>query len=543
MARPWGSRPAGSSDWGPSSSRARIVSARRRASPAEEPTPMAATSTFARTLSPPNRCPCWKLRAMPARARRAAFHEVTSDPSTTTEPLSGRSNPVMQLTSVVFPAPLGPIRPTTSRRPTSRSTSLSAWTPWNERETPVARRRLFTRLLVERHRLSRLHRAGEARLSVLDLDHAVLAAERRVELGREADRAGGSVEVGEVLGARGELRTVGRSVVLLHRLDDPIHRRRARDESAGGGRLARLLHLCDEVAHLRIRVVAVHRRVGDHVDVVRHALALGEPKRAVERPWTDYRRLVPAAAHPRHERRQVLLRRGAHRDGVGLSVVHAADDVVDRAVALREALLAHDLAAELREPLLERLADVLRVGDRLVRHHVGGLPALPVGELRERGALVLRDVAVAERELAVVAEPFRAHLVGADARRNRQQPGLDALLRGRRRPVHIAGDPEDVRALVDQVDRSRLRARRIEAGVLDLELELAPVHAAGGVDLVGPDLSGGQRRTIEELHELRLVDGGADHDRPLLGGRLSAATTAPIVVIVVATPGGDHEKR
>src|SRR5919108_3625696 len=302
MARPCGSRPAGSSVCGASSSNSRIVSARRRASPAELPTPMAATSTFSRTLSPPNRCACWKLRAMPARARRAAFQWVTSDPSTTTDPLSGRSNPVMQLTSVVLPAPLGPIRPTISRRPTSRSTSFSAWTPWNERETPVARRRLFTGLLVERHRLSRLHRAGEARLSVLDLDHAVVAAERRVELRRKADRAREGVEVGEVLGALCELVPLGRPVVLLDRLDDPVDRRRARDESAGGGRLARLLHLRDEVAHLRIGIVAVHRRVRNHVDVVRHAFALGEPERAVERPWTDYRRLVAAAAHTRDER-------------------------------------------------------------------------------------------------------------------------------------------------------------------------------------------------------------------------------------------------
>src|SRR5918992_1231827 len=519
MATPWGSRPAGSS-----------------ASRADRPTPRAATSTFSRTLSPPNRCPCWKLRAMPARARRVAFQPVTSDPSTTTDPLSGRSKPVTQFTRVVLPAPFGPISPTTSRRPTSRSTSLSAWMPWNERETPAARRRLFTRRLLECHRLSRLHRPGEARLAILNLDHPVLAAERRMKLGGTADVPRARREPREPLGGVGELLAVGRAAVVLDRLHEAVDGGRAGDESARRGRLASLLHLGDQVAHRRIRIVAVHRGVGDHVDVVRDALALRQPEGAVDRPRTHYRRGVPTAAHPGDERRQILLGGRADGDRVGLRVVHAADDVVDRSVALGEALLARDLAAELLEPLLERLADVLGVDDRLVGDDVGRLPSLLVRELGQRRPLVLRHVSVAEREPPGVAEPLRPHLIGADAGRDGEQPRLDALLGRRSRPVDVAGNPHDVGALVDQIDGRGLRPRWVQPRVLDLELDVPAVHAALRVHLVGLDLRRRQRRPVEELHELRLIDCRADRDWALLGGGLSA-TAAAIVVIVVAAAG------
>src|SRR5262245_53260907 len=44
------------------------------------------------------------------------------------------------LKSVVLPAPFGPIRPTTSPRPTSRLTSDSARSPPNRTDTPPTRR-------------------------------------------------------------------------------------------------------------------------------------------------------------------------------------------------------------------------------------------------------------------------------------------------------------------------------------------------------------------------------------------------------------------
>jgi hypothetical protein len=123
---------------GPSGELERAQQAVRALGPA--PTPRAATSTFSRTLSPPNRWPCWKVRASRAeRARRTTFQRVTSRPSTSTAPCVGRSKPVITLMSVVFPAPFGPMSPTTSPRRTSRSTASSAWTPRKLRLTAAAR--------------------------------------------------------------------------------------------------------------------------------------------------------------------------------------------------------------------------------------------------------------------------------------------------------------------------------------------------------------------------------------------------------------------
>src|SRR5579871_1470529 len=48
---------------------------------------------------------------MPRRARMLGGNRVISSPPNTTAPLFGRKAPEMQLTSVVFPDPLGPIRP------------------------------------------------------------------------------------------------------------------------------------------------------------------------------------------------------------------------------------------------------------------------------------------------------------------------------------------------------------------------------------------------------------------------------------------------
>ncbi len=114
-------------------------SARLRASRGPAPTPSAATSTFSRTESPRNDRLCWKVRESPARPRRSGRQRVTSRPSSSTAPSSGKSKPVRTFTSVDFPAPFGPMSPTTSWRWSSSVTSRSACTPSNARETPAAR--------------------------------------------------------------------------------------------------------------------------------------------------------------------------------------------------------------------------------------------------------------------------------------------------------------------------------------------------------------------------------------------------------------------
>ena len=133
-------RPPGRLRAAVSPSRSSSRSARRRASRVPAPMPSAATSTFSRTDSVPNERLCWKVRARPARTRRCALQPVTSRPSSSTTPSSGRSNPVSTLTSVDLPAPFGPIRPTTSCRWSSSVTSRSACTPSKDRETEEARR-------------------------------------------------------------------------------------------------------------------------------------------------------------------------------------------------------------------------------------------------------------------------------------------------------------------------------------------------------------------------------------------------------------------
>src|SRR5215470_2678132 len=122
-----------------------------------------------------------------------------SRPSSSTDPELGLSNPVMTLTSVVFPAPFGPIRPTTSCRCSSRLTPSRARTPSKARVTAEARSVPGLRcssdggaVAVKRRRGSDLRndlrgdRAHALRDVVLDPDHAVLAAEHRVQPGREA---------------------------------------------------------------------------------------------------------------------------------------------------------------------------------------------------------------------------------------------------------------------------------------------------------------------------------------------------------------------
>ncbi len=76
----------------------------------------AATSTFSRTVSDENRRRFWKVRTSPARAIVWVGAPVRSASSSDTVPSATGTSPVMTLTSVVLPAPFGPIRPRISRR-------------------------------------------------------------------------------------------------------------------------------------------------------------------------------------------------------------------------------------------------------------------------------------------------------------------------------------------------------------------------------------------------------------------------------------------
>src|SRR3984893_17752332 len=78
----------------------------------------------------------WKLRAMPRRVRRWAPSPARSRPSNRTRPVSLTSVPHRQLTSVLLPEPLGPIKPTRSPAVTARSMPSSATKPPNRLESP-----------------------------------------------------------------------------------------------------------------------------------------------------------------------------------------------------------------------------------------------------------------------------------------------------------------------------------------------------------------------------------------------------------------------
>ena len=198
---------------------------------------------------------------------------------------------------------------------------------------------------------------------------------------------------------------------------------------------------------------------------------------------------------------------------IARSVVEVRRPRLERRILVRR--LVVDLPAELLEARLERGDDRLEVDDHCVLREVRGLPAVLPGELGHRGALVLGDVAEAEGELACLAEPLRPHLVGADARCDREQVVLERLLHDGRGEIYVARREDDVRMLADQLVGAGLRRRRVVAlRLAGLDHDLAPVHALF-VDLGDLELRRSESRRVERLHRTLVVEGPADHDRRL----------------------------
>ena len=88
-------------------------------------------STFSSTVSRSTRLNSWKIMPMRRRVRRIARRssDVTSVPSSTTDPSSGSTSRLMHLRSVDFPEPLNPRIATTCLAPTETSTPSSARSP------------------------------------------------------------------------------------------------------------------------------------------------------------------------------------------------------------------------------------------------------------------------------------------------------------------------------------------------------------------------------------------------------------------------------
>ncbi|VDR31473.1 Uncharacterised protein [Arthrobacter agilis] len=77
----------------------------------------------------------WKVRTMPMRATLCEATFASGVPSNSQSPLFGTSKPVSRLKSVVFPAPLGPMRAVILWRGISRCSTSTALMPPNVRVT------------------------------------------------------------------------------------------------------------------------------------------------------------------------------------------------------------------------------------------------------------------------------------------------------------------------------------------------------------------------------------------------------------------------
>ena len=86
----------------------------------------------------------WKVYTMPSATRSQAGSRVMSRPRNSTRPDVGRSRPQSMLTSVVLPAPFGPMRARISPGSIRKSTSRTAWRPANARERTTVSRSAVT---------------------------------------------------------------------------------------------------------------------------------------------------------------------------------------------------------------------------------------------------------------------------------------------------------------------------------------------------------------------------------------------------------------
>src|ERR1700704_6857723 len=95
---------------------------------------------------------CWNTRPMPWPATSAAFSVERTVSPRRTRPVVGRVNPKMQWSSVLLPAPLGPISPTMAPASKEKLTSVNAWTPPKSTDTFSMARRVISALPYESSR-------------------------------------------------------------------------------------------------------------------------------------------------------------------------------------------------------------------------------------------------------------------------------------------------------------------------------------------------------------------------------------------------------
>src|SRR5438034_1201449 len=229
----------------PSPTRSRTSSASARAAagcdrPLVRPN-SAPIAVFSRTVMDGKGRTIWNVRPIPRRAIRYGFIPVIDASSQRMSPASGRVSPLMQLRSVVLPAPLGPMMPNTWPGSTVKVTPARALTPPNRLLTSRTASRLMPAptLTLPRKRGREIARgscAGFAqRLAEIPEREPALPTEEVDHAPRDEDHADRQQH------AQPDLRVDGRRPTAGQRLDDelqgdgPGHRSQNRAGSANHG--------------------------------------------------------------------------------------------------------------------------------------------------------------------------------------------------------------------------------------------------------------------------------------------------------------------
>src|SRR5262245_45981841 len=495
-------------------------------------------ATFSSTVMLWNERGVCRVRAIPIRAMACVLSPVRSRPPKSTLPLEGRSTPDSRLSSVVLPAPLGPIRPTISPAAAPKLTSFSAAVPPKCLLSACASRRAsFPRNI-------RLRGLGAE-------DHLRAPARRGVHLAR------GGLFVGvQDRGALPHLAPLGvgnrpRVAVDLEAARADRLREGSRVGGLGPGD-RRSDHLDDGVARERVVVeqalglrVVLRREV-----LVRRALEIdaGIVGEAAEHQLTDavdheLGRVPGADDRPL----QAELDRLAHDGRVAGRVAGGDDDLgIDRlelAQVRREVALGHRRHLELQAHAGERL-------DVLLHRLAHGVPPGVVGDDdADAGVLFLLDeagdIGHAHRRGRQAGAEGVAAVLGEDLVRARHGEEERHFLRfglARHGEAHVARDHsargDDALALDEILEGGDALVRVVAVVALD-ELDRPAVHAAGAVHLGDGELHAvahldapggersGKRAQEGDLDRLLRMGFARSHRRESNGQQRSGEPNAP----------------
>src|SRR5437667_552336 len=190
----------------------------------------AATFTLSSTESRAKGRTIWKVRARPSRQMSCGLSPPRRRSRNRISPSSGARNPESRLKTVVFPAPLGPMRPTISPSATVRSSPSTARRPPKRLESP----RTSSRLSARSSTIAR----GAPGSGALGQEEHHGDEERAVHDQMAARPAGGREVAPGELGERGEDegaedRPQRRARAAHDRTDDDLHGKRDAEERAG----------------------------------------------------------------------------------------------------------------------------------------------------------------------------------------------------------------------------------------------------------------------------------------------------------------------